>query len=244
MRVKAFLLLCFVALVLVGCGGGGGSDSDSVANKIFSMPTEKNSADFLENDNIDYGVTYYKFSTNEKLDSGNGTIWGKSYPEQIDGVERNVTEILMDLIINGTSQTFYEKNYIITDGASWYKHDYETKAVIGERLYSSVEALEGELDYLPETAIVGDFGDLPDYQIIDDSYSSDVVKRVENSWRIMEKDGNLGVVVMSTGYNRYKDRIQYDDVILTINEYGEVLELEMNRIDYRDDMKMVMTMRR
>ena len=141
------------------------------------MPTEKSMSDFVEKNNIHVDVTYHDLSTGKQVLSGSGKAWSKEYSEQIDGVERTVTEFLMDIVINGNSQTDYQKTYIIIDGASWYKYDYETKAVKEERLYSSPQAVNGALDSLPATAIIGDFGGLPGYQIIDNSYSSDDVKR-------------------------------------------------------------------
>lgn len=239
MRVKALLFLCFA--VLVGCNGGGDGDGDSITNKTFSMPTEKSSTDFFENNNINLDITYHNLSTGEQVLSGSGEVWGKEYSEQIDGVERTVNEFLMDIVINGNSQTDYEKTYIIIDGASWYKYDYETKAVKEERLYSSPQVVSGNLDSLPATAVVGDFGDLPDYQIIDNSYSSDDVKRTENSWKLIAKGENAGVVVMTSNYNRYDEKIQYSEEIYIINEFGEILNSEMTLLDYRENLKMIMT---
>ncbi|MCP4116482.1 MAG: hypothetical protein GY737_13940 [Desulfobacteraceae bacterium] len=223
-------------MTIIGCEGGDGDGS--AENKVFNLPTEESSWAFLKNNNLRYNVTDYNLSSGEKLYSGTGEIWGKQYTEKIDGIERKVSELLMDIVINGTSQTFYKKAYPTTEGTSWYEHDYETKKAIEERLYSSPEASAKEgLDSLPDLAEVGDFGDLPDYKVIDDSYSFDVAVRVEKSWRLVSNGGNAGLVIMATSYNRYDDKIEYEEQTYAINEHGEILGAATTTLNYRENTK-------
>ncbi|MCP4340601.1 MAG: hypothetical protein GY799_17370 [Desulfobulbaceae bacterium] len=243
MKIKAVLFLCLV--VLVGCnGGGGGDDGGSAETKALSLPTEKSSSDFLEDGNATYSATLYSISTNEKTGSGVGEVWTKSHNELIDGVEREVTETLVDVVINGTSYTEYSKTYIITSGSHWYLYDYEDGTVVEERIYSSPEALAGDLDFLPAIAKIGDFGDIPDYQVVTDSYSYDAVARVDNSWKIIGKGDSYGLVIMTTKYNRYDETIGYDEYISIFNEHGEISGIEGIALSYREDIKIAITINR